>query len=242
MTVAPFAERAATRVFGVDFEIAELDCFRELRRIVTSGALSPVVSAEITWRAQSRAWAERQWSWKTDAAAGGGVLSLYSSHLFHLIEHVLGPIASLGATLENSKAAAFAPPGSHAAPDIARLRMALAGGATVDMEVDLAAPESCFRWVVICDRHRIIIENPTPWNFTGCRLSVRDADDRELSATVESERASEGRLPLFRRLAERFVSAVRDGAAMTPDFAAGLRVQELIAAAETQSLIRTARA
>jgi predicted dehydrogenase len=240
--VARLAERASDRVFGVDFEIAELDCFRELRRLINAGIYGPLVSAEIIWHAQSRAWAERQWSWKTDAASGGGVLGLYGSHLFHLVEHVLGPIAALDASLQNAKGTAFAPPGHSAAADSARLRMTLDGGATVAAEIDLAAPEACFRWTLVCGRHRIVIDNPTPWNFTGCRLSVRDGDGRELSVTAEAEQASEGRLPPFRRLAARFVAAVRDGTGMTPDFAAGLRVQALIAAAETQRLVRTARA
>ena len=240
--VARLAAPASERVFGVDFEFAELDCFRELRRIVASGAYAPLVSAEITWRAQSRAWAEQAWSWKTDAAAGGGVLGLYGSHLFHLVEHGLGPIETLAAVLQNAKGAAFAPPGRRAAADRASLRMTLAGGAAVDAEIDLAAAESSFRWSVTFARHRVVIENPTPWNVTGCQLSLRDSADRELAATVESERAPEGRVPPFRRLAERFVAAARHGTGMTPDFAAGLRVQQLIAAAETQSLVRTARA
>jgi predicted dehydrogenase len=238
--LAGLAGRASERIFGVDFEFGELDCFRELRRIVGSGVSSPIISAHIVWRAQSRAWTERQWSWKTDDAAGGGVLSLYASHLLYLIEHALGPITSLEASLRNTKGAAFAPPGSHAGADSARIQMTLAGGAAVDMEVDLAAAESCFRWVVVCAERRLVIENPTPWSFSGCRLSIRDSADRELSATVESEQAQEGRLPPFRRLAMRFVAAVRDGTAMTPDFAAGLRVQQLIAAAKAQAPINMA--
>ena len=240
--VGGLEQQAARRVFGVDFEIAELDCFRELRRIVTASTASPVISAQIIWRAQSRAWVERRWSWKTDEAAGGGVLGLYGSHLFHLIEQTIGPIASLQATLRNTKGAAFAPPERRAAADTARMTLVLAGGATVDVEIDLAAVESCFHWDIVFAEQRVVIENPTPWNFTGCRLSIRDIDDRELSATIESEQAPEGRLPLFRRLATRFVSAVRDRTAMTPGFAAGLRVQELITAARAQSLVRTASA
>jgi predicted dehydrogenase len=228
--VRRLGSQTAGRIIGVDFELAELDCFAALRAIIADDRFGRPSSAAIVWHARSRAFAERRWCWKTDAESGGGVLSLFGSHLFFLIEHVLGRITTLEARLAGH--ADFAPVGSAAAPDFVRLKLALAKGASVSAEISIAAAAPDFRWEVEFRQHRVVIDNPTPTNFGGCRLSIFHHGPHPLSSMAESERAEDGLFVPFRRLAARFIDAVRADGSMAPGFAEGLRVQELIAAAE----------
>ena len=102
------------------------------------------------------------------------------------------------------------------------------------MEATIAIAETAarFDWTLGFDGHDATIDNPTPWNFSGCRLAVRDRHGGLALMVEEPERHAIGLLAPFRQLAGRFLQAVAGSGSMTPGFADGLRVQTLIAAAE----------
>lgn len=224
------ARLAATRTAVIDFEFAELDCFRALHRLFERREFGAIERIEIEWVTQSYAHRHRIWSWKTDEARNGGVLTLIGTHVLFLIEWLFGRIAITAAELNNHATRQFAPPGGIGAADSAVLQARTAAGAPVVIRLCNAAMGSpCHRWEIIGERGRAVLENSTSDPVAGFRLSFAAAGEPLKEILREPAASGDGRLRPFRSLAERFVAAVRTGTTCQPDFAAGARVQRLVA-------------
>ncbi|HEV2125063.1 MAG TPA: Gfo/Idh/MocA family oxidoreductase, partial [Chloroflexota bacterium] len=218
---------------GVDFQFAELETFSALRDLIASGELGAVRQVTVFWLTESYAQRHGQWSWKTDADAGGGVMSLLGSHALYLVEWLVGPVATLSAVLDRTTTRGFAPDGANPAPDTAYLILRASTGLPVGMSVSNAAPgEAQHRWEIVFDRGRARAVNVGADYMAGFRLDVAHHGEDWMTILQEPRTQSDGRLPPFIRLAGRFTRAVRRGERMRPDFADGARVQRLLAAAE----------
>ena len=229
--LADLPARAGDRVIGIDFALAELDWFLRLRQLVDERDFGRPLSARLVWHARSRAWAERRWCWKTDARQGGGALTLYGSHLFYMLELLFGPIVTVSTHCAPPVAAAFAPPGARAAADQVRLRVEHAEGMTVEIEIAVAVAEPRLDWQFRFAQGEILIDYITPGNFAHCRMRLAPGG-RVTDSIAEPDPGPLGLIAPFGRLATRFVEATRQRQPMHPGWAAGLRVQRLLDAAE----------
>jgi predicted dehydrogenase len=228
------ARRAATRTAMVDFEFAELDCFRALRGLIERQELGAIEQIDIVWAMQSYAHRHRIWSWKTDEARNGGVLTLIGTHVLFLAEWLFGRIAITAAALDNDATRQFAPPGEIGAADTVVLRGRTAAGAAIAITLcNSAAGSPRHRWEIVGERGSAVLENLTGDPVTGFRLSRAARGEALKEILREPAMSGDSRLRPFRSLAERFVAAVRTGATCQPDFAAGARVQRLVADIET---------
>ena len=88
------AMRAAARAHGalalVDHELRFLPARRLMRRMILGGELGSVRHAKFLYRADSRAAADRPWSWWSDERAGGGALGAIGSHAVDALQWMLG--------------------------------------------------------------------------------------------------------------------------------------------------------
>lgn len=217
-------------ITAVDFEFGETHTFRELREAVLGGAMGSPVRVDIAWRVESWAHKRRIWSWKTDALRGGGVLSLLGSHVFYLAEWIFGPIADLRGSLDYQATAEFTPFGSLPAPDSAWLDMTTESGVPISVDMSVAAPgERRHSWKVEFESGDLLIaaNEDSDW-VSGFSLHREPSDEGAEALAEDHGGGNDGRLAPFVALASRFVAAVRDGRPMTPDFAAGVRVQQLM--------------
>lgn len=226
---AALAHRASGVTSAMDFIFAELDVFLQLKQLIDGGALGRVRHANVLWLTESWAHRSRGWSWKTDADLYGGALSLFGSHLFYLAEWLFGPAESVHAHLAQSFAASFAPTGARAAEDLVDCRFRHASGASLNCTFGNANPGiTMHRWTVVLDGGTIVLENKSA-DYAAFSLHIqRPGTAQEHFAVAAPE--GDGRLPPFRRLARRFIDAVRDSKPMQPDLTAGARVQRLDAA------------
>lgn len=87
------AGRAAGSTAIVDFEFAELHCFRTLHALLQRAEIGPIERVAVEWTTRSHAHRHRLWSWKTDAAGNGGVLTLLGTHVLFLLEWLFERIA-----------------------------------------------------------------------------------------------------------------------------------------------------
>jgi predicted dehydrogenase len=228
---AAFAARAGGRTATVDFEFRELASFVACKQLVDSGALGAVRRVSVAWQTRSATMKNRVWSWKTDAAQGGGVITLLGTHALYLLEFLFGAITHIAGHSEARLTAGFAPPGATAAEDTTEWSFDFASGAHGTALITNAGPEQpLHRWEVEFERGNAVLEN-TGWDYmAGFTFTARDESGRIITTAAEPRSPEDGRLPPFRRLAERFVSAARERRPCQPDFAAGARVQSLIAA------------
>ena len=88
------AARAAGALAVVDHELRFLPARRLMRGLILGGELGRVRHAKFLFRADSRAAAERPWSWWSDERAGGGALGAIGSHAVDALHWLLGTTVS----------------------------------------------------------------------------------------------------------------------------------------------------
>lgn len=220
---------ARGRVTAVDFQFAELAVFHELRDLIADERLGRVRHVNVVWLTESWAQRQRSWSWKTNADLAGGVLTLFGSHLLHLAEWLLGPAHRLSARCDQRTTSGFAPSSTHPAEDLVHLLMEHDRGVVFAATFGNANPGlSVHRWFVVFERGSACIENPGRDYMAGFNLTVTGADGAIMTCVTEPQEGGDGRVPPFRRLASRFVEALRKGGRCEPDLAVGVRVQRLM--------------
>lgn len=235
---AAAAERLARRATGhtaaVDFEFAELDCFRALHNLLARGELGRIRTIDVEWTTRSYADRNRIWSWKTDAARHGGVLTLLGTHVLFLLEWLLGPIVLIDAVADNRATQRFAPSGGVGAADTVSWRGHTAAGAAIAVALcNSAAGSPRHRWTIIGERGSAVLENVTDDPVAGFSLAQVRPNGVTREIISEPTIAGDSRMRPFRMLAERFTAAIRDGTGCQPGFVAGARVQRLVAEIET---------
>jgi predicted dehydrogenase len=163
-------------------------------------------------------------TWRSDPLlAGAGTLVEHSIHDVDLLEHVVGPIASVSA-----RTAEFH--GIDGIEDAVALSVGFAGGAVgtlVSVWHDQLDRPNMRRLEVICERAWVCLENdwagPVRWSRPG---------EPERVAEGESLTAEATRRHLVTPSADAaFVTAVADGTPAWPSFAVAVRAHEVVAAA-----------
>ncbi|HEX8283701.1 MAG TPA: Gfo/Idh/MocA family oxidoreductase [Pyrinomonadaceae bacterium] len=84
------AARAAGKLALLDHELRFLHARRLMREMILGGELGRVRHAKFLFRADSRAVADRPWSWWSDERAGGGALGAIGSHAVDSLHWLLG--------------------------------------------------------------------------------------------------------------------------------------------------------
>jgi predicted dehydrogenase len=84
------AARAAGQLALIDHELRFLPARRRMRESILSGELGRVRHAKFLFRGDSRASADRPWSWWSDERAGGGALGAIGSHAVDALHWLLG--------------------------------------------------------------------------------------------------------------------------------------------------------
>lgn len=227
---AALAARARGRTAAIDFELAELNSFRELKR---QSEANHIESVRVRWHTRSFSHEQRHWSWKVDALQHGGVMNLLGSHVLFLAEWLLGPLDSLSARFSSERTQAFAPEGAQPAEDRARLRAVARGGAVLDIELDNAAGGAGQSWQVLQAGSRLLLEERGAAG--DLQLERESGGVREVLAADTVPAGVDWRIEPIRRLAKRFVACAAAGTPCFPGFDSGARVQQLLEAARTSA-------
>jgi predicted dehydrogenase len=238
----PTAQRIAQQyrdlTTALDFEFAELETFSALHDAIHAQKLGDLRHIQVTWLNES--WVHRSggWSWKTDADRDGGVLNLFGTHVLYLMEWLAGPVVSLSARMDSRVTAQLKPDDdARAAEDLVHATFDHASGAVTSITVGNANPGlTAHRWIVVGSAGTAVIDNSTRDYMGGFRLVATNALGDTLLEMSEPATDGDGRLPPFKRLAERFVAAVRAGATCRPGFDEGARVQLLVDAIRQAAL------
>jgi predicted dehydrogenase len=239
------AMRTAGRPNAVDFEFAELESFVALREAIQGGMIGGVRHVAVVWLMASRAHRGGGWSWKTDATRHGGVLTLLGTHVLYMLEWLLEPVARLSARLDCRATARLCPsPDAMPADDLANITLEYHDGATASVVIGNADPDvAVHHWTIVGDGGTAILSNATRDLAGGFCCTVFGPHGQTIRQTADIETTGDSRIAPFRRLAVRFVEAVRTGGHCRPDFDDGARVAALVEAsrrsAEAGTWIKT---
>ena len=217
---AELATLAQGRITAMDFIFGELQTFCRLKSLIDSKTYGMVREVKVEWQTQSWAHRNHHWSWKTDKAQGGGVLSLLGSHVFYLAEWLLGPAISVLAEIGEPVAQAFAPPGAEAAEDTVWCRLQHKNNVIFEAKISNAQPGvAVHRWTVIFERSTAVVENIGADYMANFTLTVSEERMNEPKTT------GDGRTQPFTRLLQRFLAGAKNHQPVFPDLVTGARVQ-----------------
>jgi len=194
-------------------------------------AIGPLRHVVIHWHTESYTNRARLDNWKSSSQLGGGALSNFVSHSLHYLEWFIGPIAGLFARLFQI------PKDPRPAETSVSVAMEFRSGAAGMLTMSAAAfPGSGHRIEFYGENGSLVLENPGNDYMRGFRLwhCQRPASEPALVAVNDQEEAQweDGRILPLSRLAKKFFDWIELGTPARPDFRDGLRVQELIAAAQ----------
>jgi predicted dehydrogenase len=224
------ATAAAPLTACVDFQFAELDAFRKTRELVTSGRFGTLTRVKVQWLTMSAANRTGAWSWKRDPHQDGGVMTLLGTHLLYLLEWMCGPVATLAGESFVRSPGLGIPVEATEAANSAELMFEFASGALGRATVSNAWADSrVHSWQFVFEEATITLQNDTNDYMRGFRVTTTDQSGAHLDVLDTSSTEADGRLAPFVRLASRFVSAVRAGESVKPDFSDAARVAELAA-------------
>ena len=222
---------------ALGFQFGELEAFIEARRLLKEGVCGEIRCVDVRWHTESYAQNRKQWSWKTDAERGGGVLSLNGSHLLYLAEWLLGPCTSVSARLHSNATQTFAPAERCAADD--RAQMILHHASEVELTIDLsnARPgENIHRWVFHGSDARLTLENEGADYMGAFQLQLHRVGHKAEVLSTAGGTEGDGRIEPTARLLQRLIDQMRGGQPCVPNAACGLRVQELMQAVRASAV------
>ena len=218
---------AAGIVHGIDFIFPEISHWQQAKEMIAQGTIGRPVHFAYTWRVETYASRTNADTWKNRPEEGGGVLGNFASHVFHNIEWLLGDIEAIESIVSPGGARR-----GRAVDGIVRLAHDCWGSLSISADAFLGTGHLV---EVYGDEGALVLHNPTNDYVLGFRLSLGTRASGALACVSSDERAtpsSDGRLAPVSRLVWRFIDAIRDTGAMSPNLAHGVRVQELLALAE----------
>lgn len=83
----------------VDFEFPKIAAMQIFQNLVNKGELGQIRHIFYTWQIETYAYRNNQETWKTKPQRGGGVVNLFGSHVFQLIEWLFGSLIRLRADI-----------------------------------------------------------------------------------------------------------------------------------------------
>lgn len=90
------AERAAGAVAAVSLQFRYDPGIRAVKAMIDAGQLGAVQRIDVTWLVSGAARADRPWSWRNDAAAGGGIVADFAVHVLDYLTWMTGaPVSAV---------------------------------------------------------------------------------------------------------------------------------------------------
>lgn len=221
------AERAGVPT-AIDFQFPEIDAWREAKRRLDEGDIGQLRHVVVTWLMESHDIRNRLSGWKTDRAAGGGVMSHFGSHTLYYLEWLCGQIADAHTRLDTT-------PGLRTSGDtLANLALRFQSGASGSVCLCSAAPAGTGHRIELYGETGMLALVNEPPDHVAFQLyaASREAPAPQPIMPAEPDRAvregEDPRVVPIARLVRRFVDTVKTGGTFTPGFREGLRVQLLL--------------
>jgi len=224
------AAQKSGRPTMIDFNFTQIMAWLRAKEMLEAGAVGALRHVAVHWHVENRAVQMRMRNWKTTSDDGGGVLGNFVSHCLHYLEWFCGPIARLSAHLTGL-------PGDDGLQTTVAMAFDFESGPVASLSMSCASYlGSGHRLEFYGEDGTLVLHNATADYMRGFALyHARRPAPALLQIPVEDPADAgqpDGRIAPVSRLGKRFFDAIESGSGAEPDFAAGLRVQQLIDAAQ----------
>jgi predicted dehydrogenase len=231
--------RAHRLAAGLNFHFRQIPAIQEARRFVAHGGLGEVVGFHLRYYRASNLTADRPISWRF-SGPGSGVLVDLGSHLIDLVEHLLGPIARVGAqtrTLIAERPDANGQLVAVESDDVVWLALELASGGRGTLEASKVVPGAAddLRVEAYGTRGTLVFDTRDVNSLyladaTGGR-QLATFSRTDPPASLPGPEMPTGALQWHLASLAAFVAAFAAGESPSPSLEEGLRVQAVLEAA-----------
>jgi len=219
----------------LDFIFPEIPEWHAAKKAIDSDFIGKICNINVDWTFLSYDLKNNIKSWKTDVKQGGGALSFYFSHTFYYLEYFIGRIKNIQCNFSASQKSL-----NHGETNI-NMNVLFENGCkgNVHMDIsDIGQPKHVIEFHAkvksmtlqnfsnnYVDNFELIVNTPT-----GIQKIQPDTVHDLLY-----DKSEDSRVKVITPIAERFINWCNTGVAAKPDFQDGLRVQELIEIARSNS-------
>lgn len=219
----------------VDFIFPEICEWLEAKKIIESKQLGKIFNINVEWKFMSYDLKNQIKSWKTNVDEGGGALSFYFSHVFYYLEFFIGRIKNVDCTLFSSKKSLNK---GETRVDMTVLFENYCIG-RIHLDIGYAGKE--IHSLEFHGKKGTMKLKNTSNNFVdNFQLTINKNNNIQSIRLAKHKRSHKNeledpRINVIKPIAERFINWCKTGVPAKPDFQDGLRVQELIENARSNS-------
>ena len=215
----------------VDFEFPEIALWKSAKSILENKDIGVLRHLSVSWNVETYVNKMALDSWKTHSEEGGGVLNLFTSHIFHYLEWFAGPIVNLSARVLKSTQ------DKRTADTLNIISVLFSSGASGSISVSNDSfLGNGHRLEFYGDQGTLILDNNTSDYVNGFHLLIGIRGYSELKPVpmdaVLGEEINDNRIAPVSHITGRFLNWIRTGKKEKPDFNDGVRVQHLMEAAK----------
>jgi predicted dehydrogenase len=225
---ASMLRQAGSLTTMLDFEFTEILAWRKAKALLDEGAIGRLRHVAVNWNVENASTRLRLKNWKTSGDDGGGALGNFGSHSLHYLEWFAGPVANLSARLSGL-------PDDPSFETNVVLDVAFRSGASGIFAMSCASYLGTgHRLEFYGEEGTLVLANSTADYMRGFAVSYARRPAAALAHVaieddpIDRQFPNEGRIAPVSRLASRFLDAIERRAPVTPGFAEGYRVQELL--------------
>ncbi len=207
---------------AIDFEFQEIPEWKKVKELLAKKTYGRLKQIYLNWDVLSYAIKNKITSWKTDAAQGGGALSLYFSHDLYYLEYFAGRIS-------NIKSLMTAETGVDLLLKFANKITGYAHFSCNSLGLNR------HQLIFACEKGTIILENQGKKWVSGFTIKVYTEEGvKQIKPHVAPSQArsyvrgEDERVKFVRKMAAKFIKAIAENKKVAPSFKEGARVQELI--------------
>jgi predicted dehydrogenase len=214
---------------AVDFMFPEIPPWRKVKEMLDSDEYGKLRHISTQWDFLSYDIRNHKKGWKTSSKEGGGALSFYFSHGLYYLEHFAGKIESIQSQLAYAK---NSPGDAETGVDLLlRFKSGATGTAHIDCNAEgVHTHELRFQ----CEKALIVLKNSGS-HAGGFIIEIRSGEGVRQVRLPKEHPKDDARVSAVASLAERFIASAQGKTPMRPDFADGLRTQELVDAIRAQN-------
>lgn len=212
--------RTRHAIHAVDFQFPEIPAWQKLKQLLVDTPYGSLRHVRVNWEFESHDYKNGIMTWKENVHQGGGVVSFYASHSLYYLEYLFGHIKILHA------ARTWTTVGGRRRETGVDLIVRFSQNVTGSVHISCDTP-GIFQHQIICTCQdaTLVLENSDSF-ADGFTLTAHV--DTHTVHILKKDKEPDARVQATRRIAARFIRAIKTGGNLAPSMADGVRIQKYI--------------